>query len=59
MRTPAYLFSVASRQLAIETGDAQPTAIHRSALTGLTEPERRIVRGYVRAMKVLNQGVKK
>jgi len=55
----AVLFSVASRQLAIVTGDAQPTTIHRSAMRSLSEPARRAVQGYVRAMSALNQGVKK
>ncbi|MBX7132566.1 MAG: hypothetical protein K1X67_07830 [Fimbriimonadaceae bacterium] len=55
----ALLFSVASRQLAIESGEAQPTTIHASAMRGLSDIERRILRGYVRAMRALNQGVKK
>mgnify|MGYP000899160005 CR=1 FL=1 len=55
----ALLFSIASRQLAIESGEAQTTTIHASALRGLSDPEPRILRGYVRAMRALNQGVKK
>lgn len=55
----ALLFSIASRQLAIESGEAQPTAIHVSAMRGLSDSEHRILRGYVRAMRALNHGVKK
>ncbi len=55
----ALLFAVASRQLAIETGEAGPTTIHAMAMRGLTTEEHQMIRGYVRAMASLNQGVKK
>ena len=53
------LFSVASRQLAIELREACETPIHASAMRGLSESDRRVVRGYVKAMKSLTLGVKK
>lgn len=55
----ALLFSIASRQLAIESGDAQRTAIHLSAMRSLSDTERRVLRGYVRAMRTITEGVKK
>lgn len=53
------VFAIASRQLAIESREAAPTTIHSSALRTLSDPERSIVRGYIKAMRMLSEGVKK